>query len=227
MSRSTVLSALGAIGLYGLSVAALSGWERFHPVAEYLSVPPVATTRTLSSGYDNMVADGLYLQFVNYFGKHIRRDRAYHNLMPVLDTITDLDPNFRASYHLGALALGDAGRMADMEALMGKAVAAMPGDWGEAYDAGMIIFMFADKPDEYMKAAEYFRKAASLPGAPPKASYMLARAYHVGDRRDLVIRIWQDLAVHSSSPEARQVAIRSLRRLGVAVPEDPGATRHQ
>lgn len=227
MSRRMVLSALGAIAAYGLAVGALSGWERFHPTDEYLSVPPVATTRTLSSGFDNMVADGLYLQFVNYFGKHIRHDRAFHNMAPVLDTITALDPRFRESYHMGALALGDSGHMAELEALVAKSVAAMPDDWTVAYDAGMAIFVFADKPDEYMKAAEYFRKAASMPGAEARASYMLARAYHVADRRDLVIRIWRGLALNAPSPEARQVAIRSLHRLGVRVPETPDATPHE
>jgi cytochrome c-type biogenesis protein CcmH/NrfG len=74
-----------------------------------------------------------------------------------------------------------------------------------------------------LKAAEYFRQAAALPGAEPKASYMLARSYHVSDRRDLVIKIWLDLLQRAPSEEARQVAARSLQRLGVRVPHAPEA----
>jgi hypothetical protein len=219
MSKRTVLAGLAALALYGAAIGALQGWEKFHPVTEYLSVPPASTARTLGNGYDNMVADGLYLQFINYFGKHLTRDRAYHNLMPVLDTITNLDPRFQGSYHVGALALGDAGRLSELEALVAKSVAAMPGDWQVAYNAGMSVFVFADKPEDYMKAAEYFRRAAALPGAEPKASYMLARAYHVSDRRDLVVKIWLDLFQRAPSREARAVAARSLQRLGVHVPD--------
>ena len=212
------LSALALVGLYGASIGAMRGWEAHHPVTEYLSVPPASTIRTLGAGFDNMVASGLYLQFVNYFGKHVARDRVYHNLMPVLDVITDLDPKFAGAYYMGALALGDNGQMQDLETLLAKSVKAMPDDWRVAYDAGMSLFVFADTPEEYMKAAAYFKRAASHPEAEPKAAFMEARAYHVSDRRDLVIRIWLDLYQRSPSKEAREVAARSLRRLGVALP---------
>jgi tetratricopeptide (TPR) repeat protein len=216
--RRAGIAAVAALGLYGAAIGAMRGWEANHPVTEYLSVPPSGTLRLMGAGYDNMAANGLYLQFINYFGKHLARDRAYHNMWPVLDVASDLDPRFKGLYQMGAMALGDAGRMADLQALMAKSVKAFPGDWEMAYDAGMAIFAFAEKPEEYEVAATYFKRAADHPQAEPKAAYMLARTYHVAERRDLVVRIWLDLYKRSPNREARTVAARSLERLGVRLP---------
>lgn len=220
--KRAALSLLAAIGLYGGAIGAMRGWEAHHGQAEYLSLPPVRTLRVLGAGFDNMLADGLYVQFVNYFGKHIARDRTYHNMFPVLDMVTELDPKFAGAYYMGALALGDGGRMADLQALVAKSVVAMPDDWEVAYDAGMAVFVFAEKPEEYLVAANYFKRAAAHPDAEPKAAFMLARAYHIGDRRDLVIQIWLDLYKRAPTKEAREVAARSLQRLGVALPGESG-----
>lgn len=216
------LSLLAAVGLYCAAIGAMRGWEANHKETEYLSLPPAKTMRSLGAGYDNMLADGLYLQFVNYFGKHMARDRVYHNMFPVLDMITDLDPKFAGAYHMGALALGDGGRMTDLQALVAKSVAAMPDDWEVAYDAGMAVFVFAEQPQEYMVAASYFKRAAAYPNAEPKAAYMLARSYHISDRRDLVVQIWLDLYKRAPTKEAKVVAARSLQRLGVALPREGG-----
>lgn len=217
MKRAAV-SLLAAIGLYGAAIGAMRGWEAHLTPTEYLSLPAASTMRVLGSGFDNMLANGLYLQFVNYFGKHVARDRVYHNMMPVLNLLTDLDPKFRGSYSFGALALGDAGRMDELQALLDKSLAAMPDDWVVAYDAGMSMFVFAEKPEEYMVAASYFKRASAHPDAEPKAAFMLARAYHVSDRRDLVTQIWLDLFKRAPTKEAKAVAARSLRRMGVSLP---------
>lgn len=217
------LAAVAAVGLYGAAIGAMRGWEAHHPVTEYLSVPPASTIRTLGAGFDNMAANGLYLQFVNYFGKHVKGDRTYHNVWPVLNAITDLDPQFRGAYHLGSLALGDDHRMDEMQQLMAKRIKAFPGDWQAAYDAGMAIFLFAETPKDYDLAARYFKMAADLPGAEPRAAFMLARSYHVSNRQDLVRAIWLDLYKRSPDAEARAVAARSLQRLGVRLSgEKPG-----
>jgi hypothetical protein len=218
--KRAALSFLAAVGLYSAAIGAMRGWEAQHSPTEYMSLPAAKTIRTLGAGYDNMLADGLYLQFVNYFGKHIMRDRTYHNIAPVLDLITDLDPTFAGAYYLGSLALGDSGRLNDMDRLLAKSVAASPGSWLVAYDAGMTTFVFAEKPEEYLKAAAYFKQAAAHPDAEPKAAFMLARAYHVSDRRDLVIQIWLDLYKRAPTKESKVVAARSLQRLGVRLPSE-------
>jgi tetratricopeptide (TPR) repeat protein len=183
-----------------------------------MSTPPAHTARLLSVGYANIAADVLFVNFVIYFGKHLRRDKAYHNVQPVLDVITDLDPHFEGAYVLGALALGDNGEVDASEALWNKGVALHPTSWRYAYEAGINLFLFASTPAQYERAAKLFGQAAAIAGAPPEARYMQARCYDYTHRRDLAIAVWRNTYLTAPTPEERAVAERSLKRLGEPLP---------
>ncbi|MDB5096147.1 MAG: hypothetical protein JWM80_568 [Cyanobacteria bacterium RYN_339] len=219
------MKSLGLIGLAVLcwagGIGTLSRWEAGEVQTEYMSVPPTATARLLGAGYVNMAADALYVNFVVYFGKHLHRDKAYHNVKPVLDLITDLDPSFEGAYNLGALALGDNGEVDASGALWDKGVAAHPDSWRYAYLAGMNMFLFATKPEQYERAAKLFEKAATLPGAPREARFMQARCYDYTSRRDLAIAVWRNTYLAAATSEERAVAERSLKRLGAPLPTPP------
>lgn len=210
-----------AVACWAGGIGALSRWERHETQTEYMSTPPAATARLLAAGYANIAADALYVNFVVYFGKHLRRDKAYHNVKPVLDLITDLDPHFEGAYTLGALALGDNGEVDASEALWNKGVALHPRSWRYAYQAGMNLFLFATKPDQYARAAKLFEHAAAQPGAPKEARYMQARCYDYTSRRDLAIAVWRTTYLSAATAEERAVAQRSLERLGAPLPPQP------
>lgn len=207
-----------AVACWAGGIGALTRWEAHGSETEYMSTPPAATARFLGAGYLNIAADMLYVNFVVYFGKHLRRDKAYHNVKPALDLITDLDPHFEGAYMLGALALGDNGEVDASAALWDKGVAAHPQSWRYAYEAGMNLFLFATTPAQYDHAAALFRKAAALPGAPPEARYMEARCYDLTSRRDLAITVWRKTYLEATTAEERAVAERTLKRLGVPLP---------
>jgi hypothetical protein len=206
---------LVAILSWGCAVGALKAWERSSGPLEYMSVPPAALAQALSAGYSNMAADALYLQFVNYFGKHLDRDRIYHNVEPVLMLAAHLDPHFTGIYEMGALALGDSKQWNQLKALWDQGLRANPTDWRFAFDAAMSLFVFGNKPEHYMTAAHYFKRASELPGAPLIAHYMEGRMYDVSGRKNLSIRLWINTYQHASSPEERTVAVRWLKYLGV------------
>lgn len=209
---------LVAVALWALGIQTLQLWDSRRAATEYLSVPPAGTARAVGAGFDNVMADGLYLQFIYYFGRHMKRDTGFFNLNPVLGLITDLDPKFEDAYIMGAMALSDNGQVKEAEALLAKGVRANPDDWRFAYDAGMNLFLFGDKPEQYLKAAEYFKKAASFKEAPDEARFMEARMYTVTGRRELMIAVWKDTYLNSPSKEARAVAERALTRLGEKLP---------
>ena len=212
-----------AVGLFGASLGMLRLYDQSMNKIEYMSVPAAVTTHALAAGYENIVADALYLQFIQYFGKHMRWKQKYYNIYPVLDLATSLDPKFEGAYMMGAMVLGDNGQMDEAETLWNKGIRANPGRWEFCYQAGMNLFLFGNRNDQYLRAAELFRAAAALPGAPPEARYMEARMYQVTSRRETAIAIWKDTYVNSPSVEARVVAERSLKRLGVPLPPRPAA----
>ena len=204
-----------AVLLWGASVSMLQRWDESRGMTEYLSVPPARTAKAIGAGYDNIVADSLYVQFIYYFGRHMRRDRDFHNMAPVLDLVTDLDPQFHDAYFMGAMALSDNEQMAEAERLLEKGVRMNPEEWRYAYSAGMAMFLFGDSEPQYLKAAEFFKQAAALPGSPPEARFMQARMYEATGRNQLLIAAWTDTYRNAPSAEARAIAERSLRKLGV------------
>lgn len=221
---STWLRVGAALALFGASIGMLRSYDGSMSKIEYMSIPARVTTHALAAGYENIVADGLYLQFIHYFGKHLRTRQHYYNVYPVVDLATDLDPRFYGAYVMGAMALGDNGQADESEALWNKGVRANPTDWQYAYMAGMSLFLFGNRPDQYLRAADLFRKAAALPGAPKEARFMEARMYDVSQRRDMAIALWKETYLHAPEAEARAVAARTLRKMGVPLPE-PGERR--
>lgn len=213
-----LLGIAAAAALFGASLGMLRLYDGSMTKIEYLSIPPAVTTHALAAGYENIAADGLYLQFIHYFGKHLRAKQRFYNVYPVLDLVTSLDPHFEGAYLMGAMALGDNGQVDESENLWSKGVRANPGEWRFPYQAGMSLFLFGNRNDQYLRAAELFRAAAALPGAPPEARYMEARMYQVTSRREMAIKIWADTYLNSPSEEARGVAERTLKRMGVPLP---------
>ena len=221
---SVWLRVAAAAVLFGGSLGALRLYDGKMDKIEYLSIPARVTTHALSAGFENIVADGLYLQFIHYFGKHLRSKQKYHNVYPVLDLVTDLDPQFEGAYVMGAMALGDNGEADAAETLWAKGVRANPAKWQYPYQAGISLFLFGNRHDQYLRAAELLGQAAALPGAPPEARYMEAKMYHDTARGEMAVAIWKDLYLNSPSAEERGVAERTLRKLKVPLPEHSSET---
>jgi tetratricopeptide (TPR) repeat protein len=176
----------------------------------YLSVPPAPVARAVL-GFENLAADSLYMRFASYWGYQLTHGRHFQNLAPILNLIVDLDPRFKPAYDLGALALADSGQVNAAVALLDKGATHHPNDYWFPYQAGFTLFFFGD---DYLRAAGYFQRAASKPGAPPEARYFVARMYEQATRKDLAIQVWQRTLVESRDPSIRQVAKNSLERLG-------------
>lgn len=199
-----------------LSAGLLLGTMR-HPADPerqgYLSVPPPQVAR-VALGFENLVADSLYMRFASYWGYQLTHGRRFHNLGPLLNLIVDLDPRFKPAYDLGSLALADSGQVDAAVALLEKGARHHPTDYWFPYQAGFTLFFFGG---DYLRAAGYFERSAALPGAPPEARYFVARMYEQATRKDLAVQVWQRILESSADPSVRQVAKNSLARLGINV----------
>lgn len=201
----TVLAFVGA----GLLVGRLR--DTATPIEQgFFAVPPAPISH-LAAGFDNIAADLMYMRFTVYWGYQLTHGRHFHNLYPMLDLITDLDPRFRPAYELGSFALGDAGQVKAAVELLNKGAKTQPqSDW-YPYQAGIVLFM---QGQDYLEAAHYFELAAQKPHARPSAAYFAARMYKEAGRTDLAIKTWQRVYVSAGNSSVRQVARNALRRLG-------------
>lgn len=224
--RSVVVVATALLA-FGAGHLATRAWREAVGARSFLSAPPTVSARASAGAFRNWVADLHFLNFVVYFGRNLRTKERSINLQPVLDLITDLDPRFEAAYVMGAMALGDGGQIDEAEALWAKGVVANPGAWRWPYQAGMNLFLFGNRPEQYLRAAALFAQAAALPGAPPSAKHMEGRMYDVSLRKSLAIRLWLDLYLHPPRPEDRAVAARSLARWQVPLPPLPAGRQGQ
>lgn len=202
----------------GCTLGSLLRWEAeasSRPLG-LLSVPPSVALKLGAMGFRNVAADALYLRFVGYWGYQLTHGRNFHNLYPLLSAIVELDPRFHAAYELGALALGDSGEPQKAVELLEKGAKHDPTNWYFPYQAGMTLFFFSE---DYLLAARYFERAAKLPGARPEAGYFAARMYERGERKELAVATWRAIYLQADNPSIREVAKRSLEKLGEQIPE--------
>jgi hypothetical protein len=194
-----------ALGLLGVAILLQIGRDRVYaqgsPVEQHvLYVRSPEAVKRLVLGFDSLAADVYWIRSIQHYGRQrLSRtpgDRDYVILYPLLDLTTSLDPHFDIAYRFGAIFLsepqpGGPGRPDLAEALLRKGIAAQPGKWQFYHDIGFIHYWtYGDG----RTAAEWFRRAATLPGAPnwlePVAASMLTEGADRGSARE----IWQRLA---------------------------------
>ena len=181
----------------------------------YLSSPAVLTRAALS--FDAIVADAYWIRAIQYYGRArlLRNVNARYDLLfPLLDLTTALDPQFTVAYRFGAFFLserapGGAGRPDLAIRLLEKAMAARPDRWEYPHDVGFVYYRQGD----YVKAAEWFTRAAQVPGATnwliPLAAVTLATG---GDIRSSRL-LWNNILSSSEEPWLRRTAEQRLRQL--------------
>lgn len=153
----------------------------------YVSRPEVM--RRVALSYDSLLADVYWIRALQHYGGERQKPghaREYDLLYPLLDLATTLDPRFTVGYRFGAIFLaeprpGGAGRPDQAIALLEKGIGFNPRKWDYYHDIGFIYYW---NLHDYQKAADWFSRGGSLPGAPfwlkTYAAVMLTRG---GDRQ--------------------------------------------
>ena len=193
---------------------------------ELLYVRSPETMRRLAFGYDALLADIYWMRALQYYGReHLSlvpsselydpsHVPTYALLYPLLDLTTSLDPYFSIAYRFGAIYLGEAypggpGRPDLGIALLRKALEKQPQKWQYMQDLGFVYYWHLQ---DYTKAAEWFNRAASVPGAPAWMRPLAAVTLAEGGRRDASRQLWQQIA-QSDEKWLRESAEHRLTQL--------------
>ncbi len=181
----------------------------------YVRSGPVAKALALSA--KPLVADVYWLRTIQHFGGDRlarRRDRPFELLQPLLDLTTTLDPKFVAAYRFGAIFLaepppGGPGRADQAIALLEKGLAAQPNKWQYAQDIG---FVHLWSRGDAKTAALWFKRAASMPGAPNWLAPVAATTMTQAD--PAAAATWlREMAATATQPWVRAIAERRLAQL--------------
>lgn len=154
-------------------------------------VPGLTALKLLSLGDRQLTADLLWLNTIQYFGSGDPYG-SYAALGPMLDRITQLDPQFEYPYEFALVVLPYMGQTDTAIAIGERAQKELPGN-------GLLTYYLATdyhlNKKDYRKAAEYYRKAADQPDAPGAALRLAAVAQSnlgtsINDRQ-VAIAFWE------------------------------------
>jgi tetratricopeptide (TPR) repeat protein len=224
VSRSAVASGVtialllaGVVGLQAIRErkGAVSASQR--PSYLYVSSPAVVSRAALS--FKSLVADVYWIRTVQHFGSArlaAPGNQNYDLLFPLLDLTTSLDPRFKMAYRFGSTFLAEAppggpGRPDLAIRLLEKGLAAQPDRWEYAYDLGFVHYRDRD----YASAADWFGKAATVPGSPTWLPPLEAVTRTRGGDRSTARLLWSELMRSAGAEDTwmRNEAARRLRQL--------------
>ncbi|MBI4619763.1 MAG: hypothetical protein HY739_06340 [Desulfobacterales bacterium] len=129
-----------------------------------LYLPSGKFIKTAALGFDELLADLLWVKAVAYFGGHYLTDKQYDWLYHILDIVTTLDPRFEYVYEFGGIVLSiEANQIKESVALLKKGMEHHPTAWRLPFLLGFIHFYYLN---DYKVAAHYIEKASFLPNRP-------------------------------------------------------------
>jgi len=188
------------------------------PVANLLYVQSPALAKRVALSYDSLAADLYWIRTVQHYGSTKLGTgvvKQYDLLYPLLDLTTSLDPKFDIAYRFGAIFLAEeqpsgADRPDLAIALLEKGLAAQPGRWQFAQDIGFVYYWWQR---DFVKAAEWFRRAAAIPGGPAWLDGLAAVVLTEGGDRGSSRRLWQEILSDRGAEYLRAQAEFRLRQL--------------
>lgn len=166
-----------------------------------------------SLGHASLVADAVYLWGIQFYSDYERADRFRYVEHVFGRVIPELDPRYVDPYWIGALILSVEGR--DLEG----ALRILETGFRNNPDRWVLLHLAAwecANAGDPARAAEYFGRAAAVPGAPAQLRRLQAGMEARAGDVEVAIRMWSDLLTDpASDATTRAIAERQVRDLTV------------
>lgn len=174
--------------------------------------------RRLAVGFNAIWADIYWIRSVQYYGRtslSTDPNKNFDQLYPLLDITTSLDPHFNIAYRFGSILLSEGyphgpGNTEQAIMLLEKGIRVMPNKWQYYHDAGFVHYWWRR---DSQAAADWFMKAAKLPGSPNWLRPLAASVLAEHGERDASRALWTQLAESGEHEWIRQAAKRGLMQL--------------
>jgi tetratricopeptide (TPR) repeat protein len=200
-----------------LQVVRDRGWQPLTPPGSVMWIRSGELARRLSLGFDSLVADVYWIRAVVYFGgqRTTTEPTQFEQLFPLLDLVTSLDPQFNVAYRFGAIFLaeplpGGAGRPDLAIELLQKGIKLNPKRWEYLQDIGFIHYFWSR---DYARAADWFKRAETIEGAPEWLGPLAATTLAEGGNRQSSRTLWTELRKNTDLEWIRTMADRRLQQL--------------
>ena len=185
------------------------------------NLPSADVVKAASIGYDNFLADILWLQFIQYNGDVNDMSNLLPETFSLADTITTLDPYFTDAYIFSAYALTDNKEFDKAITILEKGIKNNPKEWYLPYQIGFLYYI--NKKNKLM-AAKYLNIAGDVEGAPPTPKRLAALIYsNTSVDIDIKISLWQSVYEKSKQEKDKineEKAFRKLAELKIQKDKD-------
>jgi tetratricopeptide (TPR) repeat protein len=214
--RGQTLLALGflllAVLVQGRIEARASGGGGGNPL---LYLPSGKYLKAISLGFDELLADLIYLWSIQYYGNYAIEDRYIYLERIYGQVITELDPRYLDPYLIGALIMTAEARQPEMALrLLDKGMARNPEAWILPFEAGFLCY---NDLRDYARAATYFDQALRVPGVHPLVRRLRAGMLNrAGDKRTSLVE-WIEIHATATDDYVRTVAWNHVHDLKVEV----------
>lgn len=189
------------------------------PADPMVFVPKAQFFLDFSPSFRTSLADVYYLSMVQYYGEHVKGDGRLDSLPAMVRLVTALSPRFTRAYMFGAFALIDAGQPGVSYEVLQKGFEANPDDWHFPAHLGFFSYTYASNEDKARIAAEWYQKAAAIPGRPAYIPRLAAALLAKGGEQEKAVIMWGQVYADGDK-YARQKAVDGLTRI---LPTDKGA----
>lgn len=178
-----------------------------------------ARMRGLVFGMDGLVADWYFIRALQYIGYKVLQKQGEINLddlsdlnprllYPLLDSSTDLDPNYIIAYSYGAIVLPAIDSQKAI-AIAKKGIANNPTQWRLYQYLGYVYWRLK----QFDNAAAAFEQGANIEGAPPFMRLMAASMRNAGGSRSTARTIYTEMLKGSDDDAVRSTAEKNLLEL--------------
>jgi len=247
-----LVAALGvAAAAAGLRAASADRYEQVVEDEDRYYLPPPVWLQAFSLGYNEALADVLWIKAVVYFGGLYKRStradnrgtterRSAVHTARYVTAITDLDPHFVKAYVIGSRFVLYHKRKLMKETVeaaievLERGAEVFPDNGEIAFSLG--FFYYYELPPQLddrdqrrasrERGASLLRRAATMDGAPPYTGLLGARIMRREGLDELVVEHLETLLVTETDPTIRRSLEHQLRQeLGKAAERDIAASR--
>jgi hypothetical protein len=213
-ARHAVLLAVGAalIAAWTLLQGHLDRQRAAAPkLQRFMYLPEGEYLRIAVLGYEQVVADLLWIQAVQAMGERRVSDEAGTWIVRALDVITTLDPRYVRVYEMGGIALTTLVPLyEESNQLLQKGVTHNPQVWQLPYLLGFNYFfhLYDD-----LKAAESLAQASLLQGAPDFLAKLAARLYVSARTPQIAIDFLVQVHARTTDENVKRVLEQRLKEV--------------
>jgi tetratricopeptide (TPR) repeat protein len=180
-----------------------------------LYLPSGKYLKVASLGFDEILADLIYLWSIQYYGNYSIEDR-YLYLEHIYDqVVSELDPHYLDPYLIGSLIMNlEAGDPEQALRLLDKGIGHNPDRWILAFEAGFLCY---NDLGDYARAATYFEQALRSPDVHPLVRRLHAEMYNRAGNKRTSLREWAEIYETSDDEYVREIAWKHVRDLKVEI----------